>query len=287
MPTVAVLSDIHANIPALTAVADDLRQHDPDEVLVGGDLVGRGPQGKRVVEMIDELGWQSIRGNHEDYLLEFRRRDVPDEWLTADVWAASRWMARELDDWHAEFIDDLPLTRTARTAPDLRLYHGSPDSYHDGIGDWTSDQTIRDHLASIDEPVLVCAHTHRPLIRRFEEGLVVNSGSVGLPFDGDWRAQYVLLEKNSTGWHAELRRLEYDRERFLEIYDKSGFLQEGGITASILRMEVQVARPYLVPFMRWTDIEDVTPTEERFSDFLDIYDPQMSMRAFFEILDSD
>ncbi len=288
MSRVAVIADIHANPPALEAVVDDLADREVDEVLVAGDLVGRGPGGRRIVERIDELGWPCIRGNHEDYLLQFRERDVPDDWLTADVWAASRWMAAELDEWHAEFIDSLPMSRTAETVPELRLFDGSPTSYQEGIGKWTSDETLRDHLDSIEEPVLVCAHTHRPLERRLDGGLVVNVGSVGLPFNGDPRAQYAIFEKNGDDWEVEFQQVPYDRDETLEIYESSGFLAQGGITASILRLEVETARPFLVPFLKWTEIEEVEPTDDNFDEFLDIYEPDVSMQTFFaELMDDD
>ncbi len=287
MSRIAVIADIHANPPALEAVIEDLADRRVDDVLVAGDLVGRGPRGRRVVERIAELGWPCIRGNHEDYLLQFRARDVPDEWLTAEVWAASRWMAAELDEWHAEFIDALPMTRSPRAAPDLRLYHGSPTSYHDGIGKWTSDETLREHLESIEEPVLVCAHTHRPLERRLQEGLVVNVGSVGLPFNGDPRAQYAILSDESGRWEADFRQVSYERREILEAYETTGFVDEGGITAAILRMEVETARPFLVPFLKWTDIEEVEPTEGRFEEFLDVYRPEATMETFFADLIGD
>ena len=78
MTLIAVLADVHGNVPALEAVLDDIVAQRPDEVLVGGDLVGRGPCGKEVVLRLSELGWRGVRGNHEDYLLAFRHRRVPD-----------------------------------------------------------------------------------------------------------------------------------------------------------------------------------------------------------------
>jgi diadenosine tetraphosphatase ApaH/serine/threonine PP2A family protein phosphatase len=287
MPRIAIIADIHANIPALEAVVDDLRERDPDEILVGGDLVGRGPQGSRVVETIHDLGWRSIRGNHEDYVLDFRRHDVPDDWLDADEWAASRWMADELDDSHAEFIDDLPLSATADSAPELRLVHGSPRSYQEGIGEWMGEETMREHLSAIDESILVCAHTHRPLVERFGDQMIVNVGSVGLPFNGDPRAQYAILTRRNDLWEVELRRVEYDRDRFFEIYRSTGFLEDGGLTAAILQKEVRAARPYLVPFQKWGEITGREFTREHFRDFLEVYDPEAPMGDFFERIRDD
>ena len=109
MARVAILADIHGNLPALKAVIRDLDQQQVDEVVLGGDLVGRGPQGSAVLGVARERGWRSIRGNHEDYLLAFRRTDVPESWLTARVWSAARWMAAELSEQDVREMESMSL----------------------------------------------------------------------------------------------------------------------------------------------------------------------------------
>ena len=175
---------------------------------MGGDLVGRGPQGTAVVRRIAELGWRTIRGNHEEYLLEFRAGDVPAEWLHAggvvggalDGGGARRARRRR-------WIDALPFSLTSGAAPGLRLVHGTPSSTREGIGPWTSDRRLGEHSSKVEEELLVCAHTHRPLQREVDGGLVVNVGSVGLPFNRDHRAQYAIFHRTTTAaWRVELRR---------------------------------------------------------------------------------
>ena len=128
MPRIAVLADIHGNLFALEAVIADLAELGVDEVMVAGDLVGRGPQGRDVVSRIREEGWACVRGNHEDYLISFFRREIPVAWWVDEEWAASRWMARDLDADTVDFLDSLPFTcqpalaqrnrcRTAETWP--------------------------------------------------------------------------------------------------------------------------------------------------------------------------
>ncbi|MFP4599226.1 MAG: metallophosphoesterase family protein [Persicimonas sp.] len=284
MQRIAVISDIHANPYALEAVVDDLGRAGVDEVLLGGDLVGRGPLGGRVVDMIREIGWRSVRGNHEDYTLDFRRRQVPETWLSAPEWAASRWMADEIDDEHAAYIDALPFTLTAESVPSLRLFHGSPRSHREGLGEWTPNETLQEHFDSIEEPLLVCAHTHRPMVREIGDGLIVNVGSVGLPFNGDERAQYAIFTHKPSGWEVEFRQVDYDRESFLREYETSGFLAEGGISADLLRREVETARPFLVPFLKWTEMTERPPREESLAAFLEVYNPGMTMAEFFELV---
>lgn len=291
MSRIAVLADIHGNVPALEAVLADIAAQEVDEVLVGGDLVGRGPEGTRVVERIAGLGVAVIGGNHEDYLLGFRRREVPEEWLHAEQWAASRWMAAELSDEAAAWIDGLPFSVVAETAPDLRLVHGTPASNQEGIGPWTREDEIDRYLEAVAEPLLVCAHTHRPLERRRGGRLVVNVGSVGLPFNRDRRAQYAVFEQcggsRRDGWEVELRQVDYDRQRIFDIYESSGFLAEGGVTARLLAMELEHATPLLVPFLKWAEVKGVEPAEEALGAFLDFHRPEDSLRDFFARLMED
>ncbi len=282
MTRIAIISDIHGNMPALEAVIRDLDGQGVDEVLVGGDLVGRGPEGSRVVKQVRELGWPAIGGNHEDYLLSFRHREVPDEWLHTREWAAARWMAAELDDDDDDWLQRLPFS-IAR--PGLRLVHGTPETNREGIGPWTGDDEVKGHLAAVDEAVLVCAHTHRPQIHETEAGLVVNVGAVGLPFNRDPRAQYAIFTAGGDhGWRVEPRAVAYDRSRIYGIYESTGFLAAGGVTSRLLRMELEHASPILVPFLEWASLAEVPPTSAALEDFLEIFTPGQSLREFFQRL---
>ena len=277
---IAVISDIHGNIPALDSVVADLAAQQVDEVLVGGDLVGRGPQGSAVVQRIVAKGWPCIRGNHEDYLLQFRRHQVPDGWLEADEWSASRWMAAELTDDDVSYIDALPFTITSQLEPRLRLVHGSPRSNNEGLGPWSSDAEIEEHFDSVAEPVLVCAHTHRPLEHYFDHGMVINVGSVGLPFNGDRRAQYAIFHVDGPDLQVEFRQVDYDLDDTLDIYESTGFLEQGGVTAELLKMELENAQPFLVPFLYWAKTLGVSPRTSQIVEFRRVYDPEEMIESF-------
>jgi hypothetical protein len=200
-------------------------------------------------------------------------------------------MAGELGEAEAAWIEELPFSLASRLAPGLRLVHGSPRSTRDGIGPWLSDELLAGHLAEVEESLLVCAHTHRPLQRSVAGGLVVNVGSVGLPFNRDRRAQYALFEPrdrplggDAGGWRVELRQVEYDLERTFAVYERSGFLAAGGVTARLLRMELEHAVPILVPFLKWTEVAGVHPAEAELPAFLEVYRPGQPLGDFFETL---
>lgn len=277
---IAIFADVHGNIPALSAVLKDLELIQPDEILVGGDLVGRGPQGGAVIDEIRSRRWPSVRGNHEEYLTSFRRREVPSHWLTSDDWDASRWMAAELTEEHEHYIASLPFSLNAGGG-EIFLTHGSPVSTNDGLGPWSRDRKLEKALSMIDGELLVCAHTHRPMLRKVGAGMVVNIGSVGLPFNGDRRAQYALFHSRTSDWDVEFRQVEYNLEETLEIYRESGFLQTGGVTSDLLRLELLHAAPFLVPFQKWADVVGARHDLEHVEEFLSFYDAQEPMRDFF------
>ena len=283
MTRIAILADVHGNLPALEAVLEDLARQRVDEVLVGGDLVGRGPEGSKVARRIRELGLPAIGGNHEDYLLGFRDGELSEERRQAEEWAAARWMAAELEDEDAVYLASLPFS-LAR--PHLRLVHGTPRTNREGIGPWTADEELAGYHGEVAERVLVCAHTHRPLMREVGGGLVVNVGSVGLPFNRDRRAQYAIFTADpATGWQVEPRQVPYDLERIFEIYETSGFLAEGGVTARLLRLELEHATPLLVPFLEWAKVVGVPATSAQLEPFFASFRPGQSLREFFRGLE--
>ena len=286
MPRIAVIADIHGNLPALEAVIEDIASSDVDEVLVGGDLVGRGPSGHDVIDRLRRLGWEGIRGNHEDYLLSFRHAQVPEAWLTSKDWAMARWIAAEVTAEDVAYLEALPPTRTAKRDGDLRLWHGTPRSNREGIGAWTDDETLEAILALVSEPLLVVGHTHRSFDQHLGGQRVVNVGSVGLPFNGDWRSQYAIFarERGQRAWQVEMRKVEYDREAQRRAFETSGFLRAAGVGAHLLLKELEHARPFLVPFLKWVAVESRAPDEAAMEVFLEAYNPHGSLRAWFEAM---
>jgi diadenosine tetraphosphatase ApaH/serine/threonine PP2A family protein phosphatase len=273
--TLAIVADIHGNMPAFEAVVDDISAQGIDDVIVNGDMVGRGPQGDAVVQRVRALGWPCVRGNHEEYLLNFAQDRIPEEWRHAEEWAASRWMAAELSASSLDFIDDLPFSLRRG---DLFIVHGTPTSTRRGIGPWTRDADIEPYFDG-SARVLVCAHTHTAMLRHLPGArVVVNVGAVGLPFNGDDRAQYAIFRDDGA---IELRGVEYERNDILQIYEDSGFLAEGGITATLLRHELVRARPFLVPFQRWCAAQDLVADSTQLPAFLAWHNP---LRPITEIL---
>ncbi len=269
MEIVAVLADIHGNLPALEAVFRDLNKVSPDLIIVAGDMVGRGPQGNEVVKLVESKGCDVIKGNHEEYLLDIINMKLPAKWRDEPEWRAAFWMAEELDKESVSFIRALPYRLCIPFMPSFVIVHGSARSTNYGLGEWLSDLELSEHLKELDASFLVCGHTHLPMYRVTKWGTVINVGSVGLPFDGDQRACYYLFKFHDNGSiEVEEKRVYYRIEDTLAAFKTSGFEKEAGIVADLLRLELIYAKPFLVQFFRWAKASKSPLTRESLEVFL-------------------
>lgn len=258
---IAIVSDIHGNLPALEAVAEDIAVTGVDRVIVNGDMVNRGPQGSAVLRRIVELGWEMTLGNHDDLLRMWMTRDpsLPETWFDDSFWQSTGWCAHEIAEagWLSR-IEALPYTITINEpgTQSILVSHGSPRHYREGYGKHLSDEAISEIVEMHPHDVLVGSHTHIAMERHWGRHLVLNSGAVGAPFNGDTRAQYLILRREYGAWIPEFRRVRYDREAALEAYEATGYLEAVGLSGWLYRLELASARSLLVPFMMWAGRSD-------------------------------
>ena len=268
----AVLADIHANRYALEAVLKDVAAQGVDHTVVNGDFVNRGPDNVAVLERVWDEGYSLVLGNHDDLMRKWTRRspDLPAEWFGDPFWDATAWSAAQLEaaGW-TDKLADLPMTHRVELehAPSLLVSHGSPRHYREGYGSRTPVETLSEILQMHPADILVGSHTHQPLDRAWGGHRVLNTGAVGAPFNGDPRAQYLVLKLENGDWRTDFRRVPYDRRPALTAFETSGLLAECGLSARIFYEELKNARSYLTPFWMWTEkknLERDLVTWERF-----------------------
>lgn len=268
----AVLADVHGNLPALEAVIADAYAHAVELFVLNGDLVNRGPQGAEVMARVAELPARFTLGNHDDLLRRLADGDaaLPGEFHHDPFWFANRWCAEQLQRVGAfETIRRWPLTLSIEPpgAPRLLIAHGSPRHFREGLGRATGDEVLSEIFEMHPTDVLVGSHTHWPMQRRWGPLELLNSGAVGSPFNRDGRAQYLLLRLEAGRWEAEFRRVAYDHAAALQAYETSGYLATGGLLARLFRDEVRDARSYLVPFQMWAAEQALPLGEAAFERF--------------------
>jgi putative phosphoesterase len=193
---VGVLSDIHGNRVALSAVLADMP--DVDRLVCAGDVVGYNPWPAECVEAVRERSVPTVMGNHDRAVASgtaFR--------FNAMAKAGVDHARADLDDDQLAWLADLPDERTVADGR-VKLVHGHPDD----PDRYTYPEEFSARMLR-GEDVLVTGHTHVQGHRVFEDGVVMNPGSVGQPRDGDPRAAYAVVDLGEDV-RVDERRVEYD-----------------------------------------------------------------------------
>lgn len=247
----ALISDVHANLPALEAVLADIEARPGiDSIHHLGDLVGYAPWPNETVALIAERGIVGIAGNYDsttatDYKhCGCKYEDARQEELSH---LSYEWTREHCSIETKRLLGALPFRLDLRPGgghqpgPSVILVHGAPTL---NTLYWTEDRpdsfcSKMAGMAGAKKGDVICfGHTHKPWHREVEGIHFVNTGSVGRPKDGDWRAGYVLLTVSESGVEVEVVRVEYDLERAMEGIrsselpdDFADYLRTGGMPA--------------------------------------------------------
>jgi putative phosphoesterase len=224
---VAVLADIHGNLPALRAVLAELDAEPPDALVVAGDAVG-GAYPREALELLasrrERVVW--ISGNAE--------REAVAAWDGAptdddEPGRAASWSARALD---RRWRDELAAWPMTTVLDGVRYCHGSPRRDDEILTRATPDAALRDALGEVSEAVVVGGHTHQQVIRTVDGAAAyVNAGSVGIPYEGRPGAFWLVM----NGRDPELRETAYDVAAAVAELRASGFPDvEGQLEGSLL-----------------------------------------------------
>jgi putative phosphoesterase len=194
----ALLYDVHGNLPALEAVLADAQDAGAESFVLGGDYAFAGAWPNETIALLRELDALWIRGNGERWTLD--PGSAPDQEL---IQRALAYVSEQLGDDVVAELGDLP---ERAEVGDVLFCHGSPRSDVATFGPQPADSDEQ-LLEGAGHGVVVFGHSHIQFSRRGAERLLVNPGSVGMPFDGDRRAAYGLW---SGEGEFQLRRVEYD-----------------------------------------------------------------------------
>lgn len=230
---IAVVSDIHGNLTAFEAVLKHLRNSAPDLVLHGGDLAEGGARPVEVIDLIRSLGWQGVVGNTDEVLWAPERLEEistrspklrPLMACIGEIVATTcEWLGTDRIAW----LQTLPQTR--HNGP-LALAHAAPNDLWRAPLATASDAELESVYGGLNAPTAVYGHIHTPFVRHCGGITVANSGSVGLPYDGDTRASYLLVEGESVS----IQRVEYDIDAECSFLLQSG-LPHATWVAELLR----------------------------------------------------
>lgn len=194
---VAVIADIHSNLPALEAVLEEVGRL---PIYCAGDVVGYNPFPNEVIALLRERRAVSILGNHDYAVLS-----GDTSWFNPIAAAAIEWTARDLTQDSLGYLRSLP--RSYENA--IYMVHGSPKNpLEEYVYGDAPDYQLLEMFDHTRRDIIVLGHTHVPFIRRLGGRLVFNPGSVGQPRDGDPRASYAILDTEER--EVEIDRVGYD-----------------------------------------------------------------------------
>jgi putative phosphoesterase len=234
---IAVVTDVHGNLSALEAVIADLTRVAPDVVVHGGDLVAMGHRPADVLDRVRERGWPGIQGNTDEMLW---RPELFDRFMTGAPQLAHIWTmvfqqqgpaTRErLGADRIEWLRQLP---TEWRDDDLAVVHATPGNlWQSPIAD-ASDADLATAYAPLGRRIAAYGHIHVPFVRRIDgidrELIVANCGSVGMPFDGDPRASYLIVDDGVPA----TRHVEYDVEGEVKGLLQSGYPDAGRLAEAL------------------------------------------------------
>jgi predicted phosphodiesterase len=244
---IGLISDIHGNYVSLDVVLKELERIGIDKIVCLGDVIQGGPEPIKVLQKLKELDLEVIFGNADEEVLEANMpRSSQDEFekILRDI---DRWTLSQLSTSDIDYIRSfkpsiqIPLTEREST---LSCFHGSPRSNREGIFPTLNEEKLAEILSKIEKGVIACGHTHSQMFRRFLGSIIVNPGSVGLPFEFETVgmflkkdaynpcfAEYAILNCSYEGaFHVELCRAPVSREKIVSSFIQSGMPHAGFIS---------------------------------------------------------
>ncbi len=211
---VAILADVHGNLPACEAVLEDIAHAGADYVVAAGDLALRGAHPRETVELLVSRCNAVLMGNTDAYIAgiylggAYRERE---HWKT-DLLA---WTRDQLGSALVAKLGQLPFSTrfTPRRGQDLYVCHANPRNLEESLDPTLDDVALRRFFAHLDAAACAFGHLHFPYRRRHGRMLLADVASAGIPRDGDIRPAYGIFTYTPKGWRVQIRRVRYPVRR--------------------------------------------------------------------------
>ncbi|WP_224370766.1 metallophosphoesterase family protein [Hyalangium versicolor] len=207
---VAILADIHGNLPACEAVLEDIDRMAPDYIVAAGDLALRGAHPRETVELLADRCDALLMGNTDCYLAgnylggAYRERD---HWKTELL----RWTRDQLGENHLKMLGSMPFSirYTPRKGQDLFVCHANPKNLEESLDPTLDELSVRKFFMHLDAAACAFGHLHFPYRRRVGRMIIADVASAGIPRDGDLRPAYGIFTYTPKGWRVQIRRVRY------------------------------------------------------------------------------
>jgi predicted phosphodiesterase len=242
---IAILSDIHGNLVALDACLADLQaQGGADVIVAAGDLCMDGPKPKKVLQRLQEIGAQCLRGNTDRFICATDASEL------AALGDAERkqilWTRDEIGEKWVAWLSSLPFSlRFGDAGNELLVVHANPTSDDEHVWPDTDDATLERLIGEEKAAVIAFGHLHLPYVRVWRGKLLVNVASAGLPKDGDPRAGYAILTQHNGGWEAKHRRIAFDVKKVATQLADCGIPESAELITTLRRHRYKRLKNYI------------------------------------------
>ena len=231
---VALIGDVHANLPALEAVLAHAHRQGVEAIWNSGDFLGYGAFPNEVVVRLRAEGALSIIGNYDLKVLKFPKQK--EKWGKSkhpQKYLAFQWAYEHLSNENRKYLRSLPEEIQMESGgKNILLIHGSPVSNEEALTPDTPDERLRE-LAALKTDLIICGHSHQAFARQVDGTWFINPGSVGRPDDGDPRTAYAILQIGPDLLQVEHFRLAYDLDRAVQA------IRENGLPEAFAQMAIK------------------------------------------------
>ena len=214
---IALVSDLHANLPALEAVLDHTRQEGAEVIWNLGDSVGYGAFPEEVVQNLRRLDALSTLGRYDRQVVRFKKRK--EKWQRSkerEEYLALEWVYDQLSKKSCKYLRFLSHEICMKVqGKRVLLTHGSPEAEDSCLTADTPEKQLARLAREAKAELILCGCSHQPFARSVEGVWFINPGSAGLPTDGDPRAAYAILEVSPQESQVFPHRVAYDIERLV------------------------------------------------------------------------
>ncbi|VYT97838.1 YfcE family phosphodiesterase [Clostridium tertium] len=210
---IAAISDIHGNIYALMKVLEDIDDERVDLVVCLGDLVGYGPHPNEVVALIKRREIPCIKGNYDASVVDGAFTFIRDTSINS---FALPWASEEVRASNKYYLSELPTELNYDiNGVKIKFTHGSPNRINEYL--FEDSNETKKVMENLEEDILVCAHTHIPSYKKFDNKTFINVGSVGKPKIGRPNATYCIININEDkNIDVKFKEIEYEYKRIVK-----------------------------------------------------------------------
>lgn len=222
----AVLSDIHANIYALEAIAKELKTQNVDSVIFLGDLVMTGSRPADCFSLLESLNpvvW--IKGNTDAWLEEVDEDFKPSDDREKLIMDRTNWCREKLNREQIDFLADRTIFREYTIGgQNVLLYHGSPRSFSESILPDTDPSVLDEIICGTESKIIICGHTHVRFSMIYRDSYMVNFGSVSIPVEDRTRhARYGIIHDFNGILSFQDKEVDYDFDSYRRDLLQSGY----------------------------------------------------------------